>query len=261
MFKMDDGPEDIRLDGFNSSYYKDLIDKEEGSREVIPEVHSEIEEAQVIEDNPVPSETDDPFMEEEERELSESTSDSIKLLRKNTKSFRQTVDSITNIGKITSSQQLDAAKTFKQLFDDLNTTYGLDIQFNFDNFTKNLSYLINPKNNDAMKCYLSEGYDRLRVNLYAMYLNAVTIISSKLLDPKFLLSNSMSYQDMLVMMRELFTYMQSLDEIYERIKVKDASVKLRKLSEETEDTSSIENEDVRNFLNILLNNVKQSNKS
>lgn len=258
MFKFEDDPFKSDNEGFNSSYYKDLIDKEESKSHRFAD---EVIEAEVIDDTPdeadipKPSKVDDPFLEEERRERGQS--DSMKLLTGNTKNFRETVDNMLDLSKVGGDQQLDAAKTFRQLFDDLNHTYGLDIKFSFDSFTRNLSYMISPKNLKAAECYLSESYSRIRVTLYLMYMNAVTVISSKLLDPKFLTSNSMPYSDMLIMMRELFTYMQSLDEIYERIKVKDSDVRLRKIAEETEEDNQMNNDDVRDFLNLLLDNVKQ----
>jgi hypothetical protein len=66
----------------------------------------------------------------------------------------------------------------------------------------------------------------------------------------------MSYTDKLLLMRELFQYIQSLDQIYENVNVKDSDIQLRKLAEDNEDNDDFNSNEVQNFLNALTSSVR-----
>jgi len=243
MFTFDDN------DNFNTERYRQLLDRDEtrGLEHI-----DQPEEPESI-DLPKASEAEDFF---EAEELSDS--EAAKLLRSGkAKNFSKTVDNALQIRKDT---EIDVANTFQKLFTELNTTYGLDIQFSFDSFTKTLGYIINPKNQKAIELYLSESYSRVRATLYIMYLKAIATLSQQILDPKFIQSNSMSYADKLVLMRELFEYIKSLDAIYEKVKIDDSDIRLRELAKESEDTDDMNNPEVQQFMDALLGSIKKKDK-
>lgn len=253
MYKIeDDNP--LNDNGFNSDYYRDLINKSENKSETyiddtITQVHDDSQYAdyKVINAEPIPSKEDDPFADEE--------SDSMKIFNHGSKKgFGDQVEKLLAAPK---HENTDVVATFKQLFTDLNTTYGLDIKFDFNSFTKTLSYIISPTNMSAMEVYLSESYSRVRATLYMMYLNAIAQLSQQILDPRFLTSSSMSYQDKLILMRELFQYIDSLDNIYERIKVSDGDLKLKKLASEKSEVDNYNTPEVQEFMEALLKNVRE----
>jgi replication-associated recombination protein RarA len=59
-------------------------------------------------------------------------------------------------------------------------------------------------------------------------------------------------------MRELFNYIESLDKIYERVKVDQSDVKLRKLSEGSEKTADFTNDKVQDFLTALTSSIRKT---
>jgi small-conductance mechanosensitive channel len=59
-------------------------------------------------------------------------------------------------------QSDQVSEMFSKLFNDLNQKYGLDVQLDFNSFSKSLNYIIQPKNKKALELYLSEAYGRFR---------------------------------------------------------------------------------------------------
>lgn len=259
MFKFEDDPFARNTEGVSSSYYKQLLDESENrdaayidavtNPEPKDAEYEEIKD-EVIKSEPIPSKEDDPFRDEE--------TDAHKLLSSGTsKGFGPQVSKLLDVRNINSDTKADVVATFKNLFNDLNTTYGLDIRFDMDSFTNTLSYIIKPKNKAAIELYLSEAYSRVRATLYMLYLNAIAQLSTQILDPRFISSNSMSYTDKLLLMRELFQYIQSLDQIYENVNVKDSDVQLRKLAEEKDQEDDFNSNEVQEFLSALTNSVRK----
>lgn len=260
MYKFEDDPLARNTEGFSSSYYKQLLDDSERRNEAyLDAVTSPEPEDAVFEEvtekeshEPIPSKVDDPFGDEE--------SDAMRILKSSSsKGFGDRVTQLLDPRKV--NDQTDVAKTFRDLFQDLNTTYGLDIRFDFNSFTNTLSYIIKPKNKAALELYLSEAYGRVRATLYLLYLNAIATLSKQILDPRFIESNSMSYTDKLLLMRELFQYIQSLDKIYENVNVKDSDIQLRKLADTSEQDDEFNSNEVQEFLSALTSSVRKGDQS
>jgi hypothetical protein len=62
-------------------------------------------------------------------------------------------------------------------------------------------------------------------------LQAVVLLVDQLLDPKYLVSDSMTYEAKFKMLDDLFNMMTKIEVIYDTIKIKDADVKLRQISQ------------------------------
>lgn len=150
------------------------------------------------------------------------------------------------------------AATFNNLFDDLNKKYGLNVTMDFDSFTNNLNYMIEPVNKKAMECYLSEAYGTYRVALYGQYLQAIALLSSQILDPAYLLSESMTYDQKLDTLERLYNFMNTMNDIYEKVNIPDTDIKLEKLSSDQRPTYNLNDPKVREFMeNYFDENVKK----
>lgn len=140
----------------------------------------------------------------------------------------------------------ELSNTFNQLFDDMNKKYGLNIKFDAGSFNQSLLNIIDPKAKAAMELYLSESYGRFRVILYSQFLNAIAQLSSQVLDPAYLLSDSISYPDKLEIMERLFNFVNQLNEIYDQVNIDNADLKLGTMSEDSDsDQFDIDNSDVK----------------
>lgn len=159
---------------------------------------------------------------------------------------------------VTKENQKKVSDMFGKLFNDLNQKYGLEIRFDFNSLSNSLEYIISPTNKRALELYLSEAYGRFRVVLYNQYLQAIAALSAQILDPDYLLSESMSYDAKLATMEKLFNFIQSMNQIYEQVNVSDTDMKLEKLSEDKNKVGqvNINDPEVRKFLEGLSAEVK-----
>jgi len=159
---------------------------------------------------------------------------------------------------ITKEKQEEATQMFTSLFNDLNKKYGLNIQFSADSFGKSIEYIIEPTNKKALELYLSEAYSRFRVVLYQQYLQAIACLSAQILDPQFLLSDSMTYDAKLQTMRSLYEFMQMMNDIYEQVNIKDAELKLEKVSEDKNRVKvNLNDPNLRSFMEAFAKSLKE----
>jgi hypothetical protein len=126
----------------------------------------------------------------------------------------------------------------------------------FDSFTNNLNFMIEPKNKRAVEYYLSEAYGSFRVALYGQFLNAIALISAQILDPSYILSESMTYTDKLDTMERLFGFMKTMNEIYAEVNIPDTEMKLEKLTEESRPRYDLNDPEIRKFMESSFNQVK-----
>jgi hypothetical protein len=148
------------------------------------------------------------------------------------------------------------AKVFNQLFSDLNQKYGLNVSMDFDSFTNNLNYMIEPNNKRAAEYYLSYAYGSFRVALYGQFLNAIALLSAQILDPSYILSDSMTYEDKMNMVERLFQFMEIMNTIYEKVNIKDTNVKLEKMSSDKKTKYDLNDPEVRSLMESMFKNLK-----
>jgi len=149
------------------------------------------------------------------------------------------------------------ANMFNNLFSELNNKYGLGIKFDFNSFSNSIQYIIEPVKKRAMEYYLSEAYGRFRVILYQQYLQAIALLSSQILNPQYILSDSMTYADKLDIMKQLYEFMRTMNDIYKEVNVPDTDLKLEKLSEDSNSVQTdIDDPKVRDFMTQLFGNIK-----
>lgn len=231
------------FDGLDTDFYSDLLKKDAKPKQTIYLDNEDIQEAEVIGDD-------------SNDILSRST---IKGLPPPIpKELKDNADEANKVRLKSNSKQV--SETFSKLFKDLNEKYGLDVNLDFNSFSKSLEYTIQPKNKKALELYLSEAYGRFRVVLYGQYLNAVSLLSAQILDPAYLLSESLPYDGKLLVLKQLFEFMNSLNAIYKEVNIDDTDLKLKKLSDDDEEEFKISDPNVMEFLRLLSENVKSNDK-
>jgi hypothetical protein len=154
------------------------------------------------------------------------------------------------------NSKLEVKKSFNQLYKALNEKYGLNLSTDSSSFSDMLSSIVDPKMKQALQLYISESYDRFRVMIYNNYLNAIAALSQQILDPSYILSESISYSDKLKLMKDLFMMLQQIETIYQAVSIKDADTKLAHLSDTDMNNSNINDKETRELLKQLLNKDK-----
>lgn len=156
-------------------------------------------------------------------------------------------------------KQTDEAKQVSgaigALFQDLNKRYGFDIAWDPYSFSENLRAIITSTNQKALDLYISEGYSKVRSILYQQFLSAITVLSSKVLDPAYLMSNSLSFEDQMTTIEKLFGLLEQMNAIYDQVHVENIGEKLEHLKTEDEDskdnTMSLADPNVRAYLDAF----------
>jgi hypothetical protein len=222
--------------GFDTEYYSNLLKKDE--------------------DRIASKEIPDPKVEEVKAyEMPNGDSDSIQdILERNTfkglppaaMTVIKQANQIKSSGKSKSVNQV--SEVFLKLFDELNNQYGFNINIDFNSFSRSLEYIISPRNKQALELFISEAFSRTKALLFSMYLNSVTLLSAQLLDPDYILSDSLSYQDKFIIVEKLYFMMTQLTEICDKVNIPDAGLKLEKLAGKNDVGLNINKEEVRNFL-------------
>lgn len=149
-----------------------------------------------------------------------------------------------------------ASVMFGRLFTDLNSRYQLDVSIDFNSFSNSLMNIIEPSKKRIMECYLSEAYGRIRVILYAQYLQAIVALSSQLLDPKYILSESMTYDQKLDVMQKLFEFMNTINEIYKDVNIEDTELKLEKISSDNKPQVKLDSPEIQDILDSVFKKIK-----
>jgi len=139
-----------------------------------------------------------------------------------------------------------------KLFDDLNQRYSLDIQLNFDSFSQSLNHIIKPIDKAAMELYLNEAYSRIKLILYLKYLNSVALLSEKILNPDYFLSE----KDKFNAIKKLDKFIKNFEEICKEIYIPESEVELEKLTENPKNKPDINDPRIRKFLSSLTESIR-----
>ena len=171
-----------------------------------------------------------------------------------------------DLGEPDDGVKKEVSRVYSELVSSLNKEYNLDVCLDFDSFTNSITNLTSDRSEKAAEYYLSKVYGKVRVVMYQQYLRAISLLASQILDPKYMLSESMTYADKMDMMTRVLDMMGKMNEIYGQVKIPDTESKLKKLSEESVKDSKMDFRnpkymDLVDKLNESLLNKKDSDKN
>jgi hypothetical protein len=115
--------------------------------------------------------------------------------------------------------QDDIVQKFNELFDNLNTKFGLDIKLD-TNFSEANTLFENKKD---LEKGINESFDKLRVSLRESYLKCIIVLTEKILDPKYILSDDLSYSEKFEIISKLYESIGSFG-ILSELNTKDSNV-------------------------------------
>lgn len=148
-------------------------------------------------------------------------------------------------------------ESFREIISGFNTKYQLDVQINFDSFADSLKYIVDPKNKKVVELYLSETFTRFRTIIYMKMMQSIAILSEQILDPEFLMSNTVTMGDKFTIVEKLFQFMKTIEEIYANIKIASSDLELSRIND-TEELDNNGNEAVDSFLKDLQKSIEST---
>lgn len=227
---------------FNNEKYKRLIDNDEDPLKDYPEENEIIEDAEVI------------------------PADHLEVLKNNT--FKglpigaeETIRSGRDLLKKRTEEAQKISASINELFNNLNTRFGFDLKWNPNSFSENLAYIMSLADSRAIEMYISEGYSKVRVVLYQQFLSAITALAAEVLDPSYLMSSSLSFDDKMTSIEKLFGFIEQMNQIYDQVKIDNVDEKLKHIKQDDDagDVLSIRDPNVRKYLDSFRQSVLNSN--
>ena len=157
----------------------------------------------------------------------------------------------------------DITQMFNKVSDILNQQFNLNINLDFnsiDSKNKSLENFIKPINKQASEYYLSEVSSTHLITLFSKFFATVELLFDRVTNPEYLMSESMTFQDNLVVLDKLPDIMKKIINIYKVVNVPDTILKLQKLSEKKKEVNySYDTPEVRNALDVLTAFVREMN--
>lgn len=117
--------------------------------------------------------------------------------------------------------------TLQEIVSQLNTTYNLNLNIDFNNFNNTLKSIVDPTNKRVLELYVSEIFGRFRVTQYIKLIQAVALLSDEILKVENLLDPKYSLEDRFGMTKQLFDFMLQLELIWTEIEVKSSALELK----------------------------------
>lgn len=223
---------------FNTEEYKNLINNDEDPLKDYPIEDETIDTAEVIEVDHLD-------------ELSQSTYRGLPI------GADETIRSGRDLLKKRTVEAQKVADSIRQLFNTLNDRFGFDLKWNPNSFSENLAYIMSLADSRAIEMYISEGYSKVRVVLYQQFLSAITALAAEVLDPAYLMSSSLSFDDKMTSIEKLFGFIEQMNQIYDQVKIDNVDEKLKHIKQDDDkaEALSIRDPNVRKYLDAFRKSV------
>lgn len=172
----------------------------------------------------------------------------------------ETIRSGRDLLKRRTEEAQKVSESIRQLFNTLNSRFGFDLKWNPNSFSENLSYIMSLADSRAIEMYISEGYSKVRVVLYQQFLSAITALAAEVLDPAYLMSSSLSFDDKMTSIEKLFGFIEQMNQIYDQVKIDNVDEKLKhiKQDDDRQESLSIRDPNVRKYLDSFRKSVLNS---
>lgn len=139
------------------------------------------------------------------------------------------------------------------IFTQYNKEYGLDLQVNFDSFTRTLVSCSDERSRRVLEIYLSNIFKTIRPLLILGMISKLSMALEVLLSPEKLLNpNELSLPDLFLATSQILDYIGRLEELKDSIVVENSDLELKKIAEENNlEYEEQDEEMVRNFMELF----------
>jgi hypothetical protein len=147
------------------------------------------------------------------------------------------------------SQQMSLA--LNNLFSQFNEKYGLEVNVCFDDISKSIVALADPKSRRELELYVSNTFEGFKSLIYIKLMSSMSIVIDHMLDPSRLMSGDFSSADYFLIVEKLMSYIETLERLKSSIVIQGASVELDRLG--SEDTGGADNmsHEAKEFLKMM----------
>ena len=150
------------------------------------------------------------------------------------------------------AQEISSA--LNKIFTDYNREYKTDLQIDFNNLSRTLVNVSNPKTRRVLELYLSEVYKSIKPVLILHMIQKLQLAIDYVLDPARLFdSNSLSTADIFIIIEKMMGYIDALNNMQSQVAIEGSDLELRKLSDDKDsELDSPENREAyEDFMKLL----------
>jgi hypothetical protein len=118
---------------------------------------------------------------------------------------------------------------------DYNKKYGTSLDLDFNDISKTIVNVSDPRKTRILELYLSQVFQSIRPVIYLQMLSKLALLIDYVLDPQRLTDGSLTYSDQFICVEKILGYIQLIESLKDEILIKGADLELQKLGEEEQD--------------------------
>lgn len=137
------------------------------------------------------------------------------------------------------------------LFSKFNEKYGLEVNVCFDDISKSIVSLADPKTRRELELYVSSTFEGMKSLVYIKLLTSMSIVIDHMLDPSRLLSSDFSSADYFLIVEKLMSYVETLERLKSSVVIAGSEIELEKLGSEDTGGADKMSDQAREFLKMM----------
>ncbi len=147
------------------------------------------------------------------------------------------------------SQQMSLA--LNNLFSQYNEKYGLEVNVCFDDISKSIVALADPKSRRELELYVSNTFEGFKSLIYIKLMSSMSIVIDHMLDPSRLMSGDFSSADYFLIVEKLMSYIETLERLKSSIVIAGADVELGQMSSQDTGGADKMSDEAKEFLKMM----------
>jgi hypothetical protein len=147
------------------------------------------------------------------------------------------------------SQQMSIA--LNNLFSQYNEKYGLEVNICFDDISKSIVALADPKSRRELELYVSNTFEGFKSLIYIKLMSSMSVVIDHMLDPSRLMSGDFSSADYFLIVEKLMSYIETLERLKSSIVVAGADIELGQLGAGDVSGADKMSDEAKEFLKMM----------
>lgn len=177
------------------------------------------------------------------------------------KTFRNLILDASALAKNEKEQKAEEMTTaLNTIFTEYNKEYGTDLQIDFNNLSKTLVNVSDPKSRHTLELYVSEVFKSIKPILTLHLIQKLSLALDYCLDVSRLFdSNSFSPADLFLVIEKIMGYLDSLSTLYDELVTKGSDLELKRLAEE-KNNADLDTPESRAAVDAFMALLRKDNK-
>lgn len=177
------------------------------------------------------------------------------------KTFKNLILDASALAKNEKEQKAEEMTTaLNTIFTEYNKEYGTDLQIDFNNLSKTLVNVSDPKSRHTLELYVSEVFKSIKPILTLHLIQKLSLALDYCLDVSRLFdSNSFSPADLFLVIEKIMGYLDSLSTLYDELVTKGSDLELKRLAEE-KNNADLDTPESRAAVDAFMALLRKDNK-